>query len=64
MAEEDLNVPKWPKYGDPTTSQDEIKAELTEVKKEATKWKESAEKSEKDLKNKSKFVSLTQFKKK
>lgn len=24
MAEEDLNVPKWPKYGDPTTSQDEI----------------------------------------
>lgn len=64
LAEEDLNVPKWPKYSDPTSQQEEIKTELVEVKKESKKWKELADKSQKDLKDKSKFSSLTQFKKK
>lgn len=31
LAEEDLNVPKWPKYADPTSQQEEIKTELVEV---------------------------------
>jgi len=64
LAEEDLNVPKWPKYSDPTSSQDEIKAELIEVKKEAKKWKDLSIKSQKDLNDKSKFSNLSQFKKK
>jgi hypothetical protein len=30
---EDLSVPKWPKYSDPSTQKDEIQQELVEVKK-------------------------------
>ena len=57
-------MPKWPKYADPTSQQEEIKTELVEVKKQASKWKDLADKSQKDLKDKSKTQNLSQFKKK
>ena len=31
--DEDLSVPKWPKYTDPASQKDEIQTELKEVKK-------------------------------
>lgn len=61
---EDLSVPKWPKYSDPSTQKDEIAKELIEVKKQHAHWSQLYTTSLKQSKDKSRFLSLTEFKKK
>lgn len=61
-AEEDLSVPKWPQYDEPTAQMSKIKEELAQVTKNAEKWKKQQKEAEMALKEPSK--GLSDFKKK
>lgn len=63
-SSDDLSVPKWPKYTDPSSQKDEIQIELTEVKKQHQHWQKLYEASTKSSQDKSKFKNLSEFKKK
>lgn len=61
--DQDIAVPKWPKYDSPSHQKQEISQELKEVQEEANKWKTMYDKSSKS-EQENNTQGLTEFQKK